>query len=110
METTSPASPELSDIRTWNEDRFGLSADRIRNCLIYHLDYNPSDWLRKDPPTVASMGRKNFIRALDKNTPPGWTPEKHRLKTTPEAAANSAAEEKAALDLVKSLGGRIYQS
>ena len=79
---TSVAPTEgLTDIGQWNTQAFGVSAERLRNCLIYVLDtdenghhYYNNDYYRRNPPTVASMGREKFVCLLDKNTPQGWTP------------------------------------
>jgi hypothetical protein len=72
--TTS--TEELTDIRLWDKSKFGISAKRLRNCLIYVLDYYPDDYFRNDPPTIGSMENEKFVALLNKRTPPGWEPEK----------------------------------
>ena len=61
----------LTDLRQWNEDRFGFSAARLRNCLIYVLDH--CDWWTSEI-TEASMKNQKFITKLNEVTPPGWEP------------------------------------
>jgi hypothetical protein len=68
---------ELADIRLWNTPAFGVSAERLRNCLNYVLDYYENNYYRKNPPTVASMGRERFVVGLNEHTPIGWTLETH---------------------------------
>jgi hypothetical protein len=75
-ESVPVTSEGLTDIRQWNTQAFGVSAERLRNCLTFVLDFYENDYYRRNPPTVASMGREKFIRLLDQNTPVGWTPEK----------------------------------
>lgn len=97
--TTYAANPQSSvaptegliDIRQWNTQAFEVPAERLRNCLIYVLDtdenghpYYNNDYYRKNPPTVASMGREKFIRLLDQNTPVGWTPDRAEKKPEPK--------------------------
>ena len=94
----NPATPALpvkllGDIRDWNEEKFGIPADRLRNCIIYQLDYAKDDYFRKSEITPASMERSKFITLLNDNTPAGWTPEKHQTYTRkPKAAAPAPAE------------------
>lgn len=91
----NPATPvkQLGDIRDWDEDRFGIPADRLRNCIIYQLDYAKDDYFRKSEITPASMERSKFITVLNDNTPAGWTPEKHKTYThKPKAAIAAPAE------------------
>jgi hypothetical protein len=73
--STSTPDVELTDIRDWNTPALGLSAERLRNCLIYVLDHRVDNYYRNNPPTETSMRRENFIRKLDADTPHGWTPE-----------------------------------
>ena len=70
-------APVLTDIRDWSEDKFGISGQRLANCIIYQLDYAKNPYIRDSGVTVASMGREKFVTILDSNTPPGWTPENH---------------------------------
>ena len=75
---------QMTDIREWNTPAFGVFPERLRNCIIYVLDHYKNDYYRKNPPTVASMGREKFIRLLDQNTPVGWTPEWAEKNTEPK--------------------------
>lgn len=77
----------LSDMREWPiaEERFGVSGDRLRNCLVFCIDHRKDSYYRDNPPTVASMNREKFVRNLDKDTPPGWTPEWTRKRPEPSA-------------------------
>jgi hypothetical protein len=68
---------ELGDIRDWSEDKFGISGQRLANCIIYQLDHAKNPYIRNSGVSVASMGREKFVTMLDSNTPPGWTPENH---------------------------------
>jgi hypothetical protein len=67
----------LTDLREWpeSETRFGISGLRLRNCLIFCIDHRKDSWYRDNPPTVESMSRENFVRKIDKETLPGWTPD-----------------------------------
>jgi hypothetical protein len=78
-----PATPVklLGDIRDWDEEKFGIPAERLRNCIVYQLDYAKDDYFRKSELTPASMARSKFITLLNDNTPAGWTPEKHATYT-----------------------------
>ncbi len=69
--TAQTPSVVLTDLRQWNEDRFGFSAARLRNCLIYVLDH--CDWWSSEI-TEASMKNQKFIAKLNEVTPPGWEP------------------------------------
>jgi len=69
--TAQTPSVVLTDLRQWNEDRFGFSAARLRNCLIYVLDH--CDWWTSEI-TEASMKNQKFIAKLNEVTPPGWEP------------------------------------
>lgn len=76
----------LEDIRDWDEDRFNIPAERLRNCIVYQLDYAKDGYFRKSEITPASMDREKFIALLHGNTPPGWSPETHgktKKLTTP---------------------------
>lgn len=71
-------SEELDDIRKWNEPVDGISAERIRNCIIFQLDYKKSKFYR-EALTEGFIRRtlKSGItgaRKLHEDTPPGWTP------------------------------------
>jgi hypothetical protein len=68
----STPSIELTDLRQWNEDRFGFSATRLRNCLIYVLDH--CDWWTSEI-TLASMERESLVRKLNEVTPLDWKPD-----------------------------------
>jgi hypothetical protein len=82
---TSVAPTEgLTDIRQWNTQAFGVSAERLRNCLTFVLDFYENDYYRKNPPTVASMGREKFVTMLNENTPVGWTPDRTEKKPEPK--------------------------
>jgi hypothetical protein len=73
-----PTRP-LNDIREWpcGEDRFGISGQRIRNCIIYQLDVLKSPWyLDKAYPTVSKLNSEVYVTKLNADTPAGWTPEK----------------------------------
>ena len=84
----------LDDIRDWHETKFGVSGERLRNCIIYHLDYSDREYFRKEPITPASMNRIKFVNLLNENTPIGWTPEKHRTyKRRPKVEVPSAPAE-----------------
>jgi hypothetical protein len=87
LQTSVAPTEGLTDIRLWNTPAFGVSAERLRNCLIYVLDFYENDYYCKNPPTVASMGREKFITMLNENTPVGWTPETHGVrKSKPKPA------------------------
>jgi hypothetical protein len=73
---TPHPTPVLAHIPDWNQDTFGIPAERLRNCLTYVLDYRKDDWYRVSGITLASMNRERFVLKLDRDTPPGWTPEK----------------------------------
>ncbi len=66
----------LTDMRQWpeSEGRFGLDGTRLRNCLIHVLDHRKDNWYRDNPPTLDSMNHENFVRKLNRDTLPGWTP------------------------------------
>lgn len=73
---TAPPRRGLTNIQDWSEERFNIPGERLRNCIIYQLEYAKGDWYRENPITVASMGREKFVIKLDADTPVGWTPEK----------------------------------
>jgi hypothetical protein len=64
----------MGDIREWDEERFGVSAERLRNCIVYQLDHSDDDWF-DGKITRSSMNREGFVRKLDEDTPVGWTPD-----------------------------------
>jgi hypothetical protein len=77
-ESTAPPAIELTDIRLWPTDEFGISAERLRNCIRYQLDFADNDWYRtKAPITPSKMKSKKFVTKLNDDTLPGWTPETH---------------------------------
>src|SRR5271157_6062002 len=39
-----PVQKTLLGIRNWTESIGGVSADRMRDCIIYHLDYSKDKW------------------------------------------------------------------
>jgi hypothetical protein len=78
-ESSTPAKTELANIREWNTPAFGLSAERLRNCLIYVLDHN--DYYKEHPPTLASMTREKFVQKINEETPLGWEPPKVKTFT-----------------------------
>lgn len=74
-EPEEPARLVPVNIRDWPTTAFGVSAERLRNCLTFVLDFREDDYYRRNPPTVASMSREAFVRKLVQDTPPNWTPE-----------------------------------
>jgi DNA replication protein DnaC len=74
---------DLTDMRNWplDEDRNGLSGERLRNCILYCLDYADNEFLNGLDITKGSMESPKFISLIDSRTPPGWTPEKHEKKS-----------------------------
>ncbi|WP_162601356.1 hypothetical protein [Occallatibacter savannae] len=71
-------SVNLPDIRNWpeSESRFGVPGSRLRNCLRYQLDHSSDDWYRtKAYPNMTRMNSETYVRKLDADTPPGWSPE-----------------------------------
>ena len=91
----TPATPVklLGDIRDWDEEKSGIPAERLRNCIVYQLDYAKDDYFRKSEITPASMERSKFITLLNDNTPAGWTPEKNSTYTRKPKAATAAPAE-----------------
>jgi len=85
---TTAYSPldNLTDLRAWpvNEERFGIDGTRLRNCLIHVLDHRKDSWYRDHPPTVESMSHENFVRKLNRDTLPGWTPGWTEQNTQPK--------------------------
>jgi hypothetical protein len=73
-------------MRLWpvNEERFGIDGTRLRNCLIHVLDHRKDTWYRDNPPTVESMSHENFVRKLNRDTLPGWTPGWSQKNTEPK--------------------------
>jgi hypothetical protein len=57
----------------------GIPAARLRNCIIFHLDYRKSEWHEVN---LTEGYMRRFIekwgmygaRKLHEGTPPGWTP------------------------------------
>jgi len=85
--TTVPSPLDnLTDMRLWpvNEERFGIDGTRLRNCLIHVLDHRKDTWYRDNPPTVESMSHENFVRKLNRDTLPGWTPGWSQKNTEPK--------------------------
>jgi hypothetical protein len=69
--------PQLNDIREWpdSESRFGISGQRIRNCIIYQLDVLKSPWYSdKAFPTINKLDSEGYVNKLNADTPVGWTP------------------------------------
>lgn len=60
----------LRDVREWNEEVDGVSAERLRNCIIFQLDVKKSNWYRMN--ITPSFIRRN-AKKLDDETPIGWT-------------------------------------
>jgi len=69
----------LDDIRNWNQSAHGVNAERLRNCIVYHLDYVQNSWYA-DKLTPAALGREGFVTKLDADTPLGWTPATANVK------------------------------
>jgi hypothetical protein len=74
-----PESMELDNIRNWREEVDGISAERLRNCIIYQLDYAKNSFYR----TALTVGYLKRVRRdigvtgarrLHEDTPPGWMP------------------------------------
>jgi hypothetical protein len=65
------ATKPMLDIRDWDEDVDGINGERLRNCIIFQLDFKKDDWYkyRLTPAYVRAKAKK-----LDDDTPPGWTP------------------------------------
>src|ERR1700739_2387868 len=72
--SSSPVRRGLDNIRDWSEEKFNIPGERLRNCIIYQLDYAKNAWYRESGISIASMGRENFVRKLNADTPVGWTP------------------------------------
>lgn len=70
---------ELLDLRDWDYDFDGIPAERIRNSIMYHLDYKKDKWVR-DNMTEHLMKRMHsklgitWAKKLHQDTPPGWVP------------------------------------
>jgi hypothetical protein len=62
-----------SELRDWNEDEFGISAERIRNCVKYQLDSKKNQWYEQNL-SSSTLQKKEFLLKLDKDTPANWTP------------------------------------
>jgi hypothetical protein len=80
LKTNSVPVSELTNIRDWDTPTLGFSAERLRNCLVYVLDYRKDPYYRDNPPTIASMENETFVRKLNKDTPLGWTPDIAQVK------------------------------
>lgn len=71
-------APVITDLRLWNEVIDGIPAERIRNCIIFQLDYKKDHWYR-DNLTERYLRRMLKLgitgaRKLHEDTPPGWAP------------------------------------
>lgn len=79
----STATKPIEDIREWNESIDGVSAERLRNCILFQLDYTENlkskqfyrssltpAYLRRVRKDIGMSGAKH----LDESTPIGWTP------------------------------------
>jgi hypothetical protein len=100
--------PGLADIRDWNEDRFGISGERLRNCILYQLDHSPNDWYRKKADiTLSKMSKEGFVAKLNADTKLGWTPENASAKTTQKPTDSGIS--KAAQEMVAKFGGKINE-
>jgi hypothetical protein len=79
VEAASEQPKELLDLRDWDYDFDGIPAERIRNCIMYHLDHKKDKWVR-DNMTEHLMKRMHsklgitWARKLHQDTPPGWVP------------------------------------
>lgn len=110
---TEPATPplpqiELDDIRDWQEDKFGISGERLRNCIVYQLDFSRNDWYRTAAEiTISKMNSQKFVSKLDADTPPKWTPERATAKANKKPTDSGIS--KATQNLVAQFGGRINE-
>ena len=93
-------SNEIQDLRDWNEDVDGIPAERIRNCIIYQLDYRKNKYY-KDVLTVGfikrSLGKTGVTgaRRLHEDTPPGWVvPDSDPLEKTTTVIVDGKEVEK----------------
>jgi hypothetical protein len=75
LKETGVAVP--ADPRQWNRDVAGISADRIRNCVKCQLDHNRNRWYIANI-SVATLAKESFVRKLNVDTPPDWSPEKSK--------------------------------
>ncbi len=69
---------------------FGIPGYRLRNCILYQLDHAKNPWYRESGISIASMGRENFVKKLNADTPVGWTPDantKRPVKPLPDSIA-----------------------
>ena len=108
LETTAAAipSPDLADIRDWNEYRFGISGERLQNCILYQLDHSTNDWYRKKAEiTLSKMNKEGFVAKLNADTPLGWTPESVSARTTQKPTDSGIS--KATQEMVARFGARI---
>jgi hypothetical protein len=66
----------LTGIRNWNESVAGISAERLRNCIIYQLDVKKDPWWAKNL-TRGLVRREKIALKLDEETPEDyvWTPD-----------------------------------
>jgi hypothetical protein len=72
---TTPTDP-----REWNRDVAGISADRIRNCVKCQLDHNRNRWYSANI-SVATLAKEGFVRKLNADTPPDWSPDNSNSST-----------------------------
>ncbi len=68
-----PATEEFSDPRQWCRDAFGISAERIRDCVAFHLDERKNPWYLANL-NSGSLTREKFVKKLNADTPKGWKP------------------------------------
>jgi len=91
--TPAPDAPSaLADIREWNEDRCGVPAERLRNCIVYQLDHAKDAYIRNSGITPASMEHANFIKLLTDCTPLGWSPNAATKKVHPPSRYQAKEE------------------
>ncbi len=69
----SSSQVESSDPREWSRDAFGVSAERIRSCVAYQLDFKKNSWYLVNL-TATSLTRPGMVKKLDNDTPKGWRP------------------------------------
>jgi hypothetical protein len=72
-DSTTQVLPE--DPRQWNRDYSDISAERIRHCVAYQLDFKKNRWYLKELITADPLTREPFVKKLDSDTPKGWTPQ-----------------------------------
>jgi hypothetical protein len=74
------AAPVFVGIRNWNESVDGLSAERIRNCIIFLIDVLKDPWYRANCSNRAFV-RRNALK-MDAATPDDYAFELDPLLTT----------------------------